>query len=303
MGSYTHEWERPSKFNVATYHHALHDCKKMVDVLVAQKLLGESRLCYGDNHPEDQAYFGVHKMQFNGFPSLAMADNFDMPLYTSWHKMVQSFYCRTDLLPYDLAVCCCLIVFHCHFPKHFFVKSPKDNPNWDIARHLCQAVLNFGKDFSLDRAANRHLTNHGLPLRKARHRHPIENEGERDQPRWELGLSGLFITKVSGWDLFKKVNAYAVNTPWASEPIKVKRTLLEAQWWATVYYLQVALDETSIYSFFEAAYQQDWTALKAAADWLEERGNPKADLLRSYFPKERKKRAQPSDQTGTEDQA
>lgn len=53
--------------------------------------------------------------------------------------------CRTSYKPYDLAVCCCLLVAKRRFGSLVVVSSDGTNRNWADVRALCQQVLGYGK--------------------------------------------------------------------------------------------------------------------------------------------------------------
>ena len=53
--------------------------------------------------------------------------------------------CRTCYKPYDLAVCCCLLVAKRRFGSLVVVSSDGTNRNWADVRAVCQQVLGYGK--------------------------------------------------------------------------------------------------------------------------------------------------------------
>ena len=59
--------------------------------------------------------------------------------------------CKTNFLPYDLCVQCCLIVLDYHLgPDLFRVNSDGTDGQWNEARDACQSVLGYGLLFRLD---------------------------------------------------------------------------------------------------------------------------------------------------------
>ena len=59
--------------------------------------------------------------------------------------------CKTARKPYDTVVAAVLIAARHRFGADIRVSSDGEDSEWDPARDLCQDVLGYGKDFSLDR--------------------------------------------------------------------------------------------------------------------------------------------------------
>ena len=53
--------------------------------------------------------------------------------------------CRTCYKPYDIAVCCCLLIAKRRFGSLMVVASDGTNRNWSDVRGVCQQVLGYGK--------------------------------------------------------------------------------------------------------------------------------------------------------------
>ena len=59
-------------------------------------------------------------------------------------------FCKTASKPYDVNVCCCLIIFKHYFKDDFDVRSDGDNDDWRDASNECKEILGYGKDFSVE---------------------------------------------------------------------------------------------------------------------------------------------------------
>lgn len=58
-------------------------------------------------------------------------------------------YCKTEHLPYDLAVQCCLIVFKHHLGDIIKITSDGTGDDWVNAKEVCNDILAYGNDFKL----------------------------------------------------------------------------------------------------------------------------------------------------------
>lgn len=59
--------------------------------------------------------------------------------------------CKTARKPYDISVCCALIIAKKHFGADIEVKSDGENheEEWEPAKQLCQDILKYGEDFDM----------------------------------------------------------------------------------------------------------------------------------------------------------
>ena len=66
-------------------------------------------------------------------------------------KTKQIFDCtKTARKPYDIAVCCTLIIAKKHFGADIKVSSDgEDEDGWDKAKELCQDILKYGETFDI----------------------------------------------------------------------------------------------------------------------------------------------------------
>lgn len=59
-------------------------------------------------------------------------------------------YCKTEGLPYDLAVKAVLIVLRQHIGDDYKISSDQSEHGWDAARAVTQRVLRYGSQFQID---------------------------------------------------------------------------------------------------------------------------------------------------------
>jgi hypothetical protein len=59
--------------------------------------------------------------------------------------------CKTARKPYDISVCCALIIAKKHFGADIEVKSDGENDEeeWEPSKQLCQDILKYGEDFDM----------------------------------------------------------------------------------------------------------------------------------------------------------
>ena len=58
--------------------------------------------------------------------------------------------CKTARKPYDISVCCALIIAKKHFGADIDVKSDgEEEDGWDKAKELCQDILKYGENFDI----------------------------------------------------------------------------------------------------------------------------------------------------------
>ena len=147
---YTHYWYRKKELDGADLRPAAADCAQMA---VAAEIPLERV------YPGEPAEFGPEQILFNGRGEEGHEDFF-LPHslakgpggYIGRDERGRIFdYCKTARKPYDLTVCCCLIVLKHWLGEDISIKSDGDDAeaNGSRARSLCQRVLGYGGDFSL----------------------------------------------------------------------------------------------------------------------------------------------------------
>jgi hypothetical protein len=139
---YTHYWSQPAKLPLKKFRAARIDCANIVKHLSENY---EIRVQY-DFDDTSGPIFIQDVIQFNGIGE-AGHETFGVDRISD-HR---GDFCKTERKPYDLAVCCCLIVLSHHFNGKFKVSSDGDDNefNWPLARTICQQVLGYGNLFTL----------------------------------------------------------------------------------------------------------------------------------------------------------
>jgi hypothetical protein len=114
--------KRPKTISPSKWEDTTEDIKKLTDEL-KNTLAGSS----GNNSPE----ISDEVICFNGIKGKSGAD---FEFYK--HNDHEPFYIKTDKKPYDLAVCCALLVLKHHLKKHFHFETQGDAEYWKDAFSL-----------------------------------------------------------------------------------------------------------------------------------------------------------------------
>ena len=59
-------------------------------------------------------------------------------------------HCKTEHMPYGMAVQCCLIILKHHLREDIKISSDSKEEYWDSARSICMDKLGYGSDFRID---------------------------------------------------------------------------------------------------------------------------------------------------------
>ena len=129
------------------FANASNDCRKICDILKKEDGIN---IAYEYDQPNDAPSFTNFYVRFNGigdeghetFLIHKRFDN-DFPQFDDDGKRAFAF-CKTAYKPYDLAVCCCLIIFKHWFPD-MKVCSDGTMEDWQTAIDRVKDVL--GKDY------------------------------------------------------------------------------------------------------------------------------------------------------------
>lgn len=62
-------------------------------------------------------------------------------------------FCKTAFKPYDLAVCVFLVIAKHYLDENMSVESDGTRENWADAIEICQTVLGYGEEFTLESEA------------------------------------------------------------------------------------------------------------------------------------------------------
>jgi hypothetical protein len=152
---YTHYFSRPKSLLKRRFNRAANDCKRIVDALVA------AEACRVQKERDDPSppIFTPKLICFNGpggygHETFTVAQVYQARPWECPENELYSSFCKTARKPYDLAVCCCLIVLKHYLKEQFLVRSDGrsefDAGTWLQARKWCHRVLGYGLDFTLD---------------------------------------------------------------------------------------------------------------------------------------------------------
>ena len=145
---YTHYWRRPATIPEEIMHAIVDDFGLLI------LPLGDAgvRLCGGDG--ENAAQVTADGVSFNGSPRCAN-EPFHFPRLMQpkpWKKPIDGLYsqfCKTALLPYDLAVMLFLLVAKHHLPQ-IQIATDGNDERWSRARQFCQDILGYGREYHIN---------------------------------------------------------------------------------------------------------------------------------------------------------
>lgn len=144
---YTHYWYRPLELPRDTWSAFLRDWTRIYDELVFRGIV----LTASTERPDDPPVMNRWMVAFNGEPAcedFLLACAYELP-----HRMKEDgrcfSFCKTQKLPYDLAVTSCLLVAKRHFGDTLSVASDGEDEDWRGARELCETVLGYGQAFHI----------------------------------------------------------------------------------------------------------------------------------------------------------
>ena len=142
---YTHYWEQPKELDIKKFTEASADCKKICEAIKAPIQMESD-----DSSPP---VFSEKQILFNG----VLAEGHETFLFSRSRGVLPQDYpsrdvsgnlyfsfCKTASKPYDLAVCCCLIVLKHHFGDTIRVSSDGGDVDWHPAVEACQQQLGYG---------------------------------------------------------------------------------------------------------------------------------------------------------------
>ena len=135
----THSWRRPTELRAGAFAAAVEDVARVLAV-IGVELAGFE----GQGSPILQNDVIV----FNGVGGFA-CEPFEIHQQEFDRRgRPETFsFCKTEGLPYDLAVKVALIVLRHHLGTSIEVSSDQCNETWHDARQLVFNVLGFGSDF------------------------------------------------------------------------------------------------------------------------------------------------------------
>ena len=136
----THYWYREIELPEEQFKVALNDCKAILSAL---------DIPLGDAVGKDDPILTGGEIIFNGLNNGCEPFVFRRIQYPRPGREKVFTYCKTEHMPYDLAVQCCLIVLKHHFGDELRVSSDSKDKDWKKAREICEDKLQYGLDFTL----------------------------------------------------------------------------------------------------------------------------------------------------------
>jgi hypothetical protein len=157
---YSQGWSREPEIPAETMRMIVEDFGKLILVLDDNgvSLAGPN----GDGPPEITA----ERIAFNGFATSGRYRNNGSGRYepflfervapladwekSSWNPKGRTFgTCKTALRPYDIAVCCALLIAKRHLGTRIGVYTDGEEVQWFNAKLLCQSVLGYGIEYAV----------------------------------------------------------------------------------------------------------------------------------------------------------
>ena len=140
---HTNYWKRDFELPANALAAAVKDCKKIVERLniplggrdgTGKPIFRADLIAFNGKAPGEYETFVIERM---------VSDHVDEP------KVFE--FCKTNQLPYDLAVQVALIVLKHHLGQAIVISSDGNEPDWDQARKACQKWLGYGEKFRLEK--------------------------------------------------------------------------------------------------------------------------------------------------------
>jgi len=138
----THYWKRTTELPQASFEAAMHDCKRLLATFTERvagcdgtgaAFLARDHIAFNGCLGEHGEVFEIARIEFD----------------RRGRNEVASF-CKTNGLPYDVAVQGCLIVLKHHLGAKLRVTSDASDCEWNVARQAVERLLRYGETFKLD---------------------------------------------------------------------------------------------------------------------------------------------------------
>lgn len=147
---YTHYWYKPLKIDEIAFKKFSDDVK----IIVAEVDKTKVKLAGIDGKGKpviEDDYVGLNGRGKDAFESFVIQQSVQPQ---SWQKLDSNGcifdFCKTGRRPYDVVVAAILIAFKKHFGDAVKVNSDGDDSEWEDARELCYAALEYGRRFSIE---------------------------------------------------------------------------------------------------------------------------------------------------------
>ena len=126
---YTSYWSGSTKCKVITWAMVCHDLRRVID---------DAGIPLGGSDGSGLPVINEHEICFNG-----QGDDDSHEAFHVGRNTVHSDFCKTERKPYDLIVCCALMILREYIPT-LVVASDGDAEDWADAVALCRRVLEYG---------------------------------------------------------------------------------------------------------------------------------------------------------------
>lgn len=134
---WTHYWERQVELPADEFKKALADCKKVIGLL---------DISLAGTEGNGQPVFTDEEVVFNGIEGAKCEPFvFRRTQPPRPERDVVFEYCKTEHLPYDLAVQCCLVVFNHYFKELIEISTDGSGDDWQEAFDICRKEFDYQK--------------------------------------------------------------------------------------------------------------------------------------------------------------
>lgn len=129
---YTIYWQRPAQLPADPFAAAVEDFRQMLPLL-GVPLAGP--------HGKGSPVIDSHRIAFNGrLPQCFESFDFRREEIDQRGDGIVRSFCKTNRLPYDLAVKTALLILRCRLGDQLVVSSDGGEEEWDEARRIAQAA-------------------------------------------------------------------------------------------------------------------------------------------------------------------
>ena len=138
---WTHSWQRDVEMPAEKFKATVTDCGEILSTLNIQ--LGDAE---GNNTP----VLTDNEIIFNGANAYGCEPFVFRRIQHPRPGRNKVFgYCKTEHMPYDFAVQCCLIILKHHLDSAVQISSDGKIDDWKKACELCEEKLHYGMNFVL----------------------------------------------------------------------------------------------------------------------------------------------------------
>jgi len=139
---WTHYWRRAAELPTTEFEAAVADCREILEA---------SGISLRGGQDSDAPWLTGDEIVFNGAEGAGCEPFvFGRVQQARPGRDVVRGYCKTEHMPYDLVVQCCLVVLKHHLGDAVQITSDSGDEGWKGARRLCEECLGYGSSFALD---------------------------------------------------------------------------------------------------------------------------------------------------------